>query len=129
MLSGPFLSLRQIAIRGTEDFTSPELLTGMQLYEDCEDDEVLEGEMRDVVAADAWSVGAIIYNAATGDYLVPDGPECVEVGGDSDDSDEDDNLRPAFLMERHEKWKVFLAFCTPCVGDAPSCVRMCRRAS
>lgn len=53
-------------MRGTEDFSSPELLTGIQLYEECEALEELDGHTRDVVAADAWSVGAILFNAATG---------------------------------------------------------------
>lgn len=58
--------MSKIALRGTEDFSSPELLTGMKLYEDCEYLNELDGAVRDVVAADAWSVGAIIFNAATG---------------------------------------------------------------
>lgn len=58
--------MSKIAVRGTEDFSSPELLTGIKLYEDCKYLEDLDGEVRDVVAADVWSVGAIIFNAATG---------------------------------------------------------------
>ena len=45
--------MSRIALRGTEDFSSPELLTGMKLYEDCEYLDELDGEVRDVVAADA----------------------------------------------------------------------------
>ncbi|KAL3153533.1 hypothetical protein ABBQ38_011864 [Trebouxia sp. C0009 RCD-2024] len=63
---GPLLRVSKIAVRGTEDFSSPELLTGIQLYEECEALEELDGHTRDVVAADAWSVGAILFNAATG---------------------------------------------------------------
>lgn len=64
--TGPLLRVSKIAVRGTEDFSSPELLTGMKLYEDCEYLDDLGGEVRDVMAADAWSIGAIIFNAATG---------------------------------------------------------------
>lgn len=64
--AGPLLRVSKIAVRGTEDFSSPELLTGIKLYEECESLEELDGHTRDVVAADAWSVGAILFNAATG---------------------------------------------------------------
>ena len=50
---------------------------------DDDEDDPLDGEMRDVVAKDAWSVGAIIYYTATGEYLVPDGPKCQMVGSAS----------------------------------------------
>lgn len=66
LCTGPLLRVSKIALRGTEDFSSPELLTGIKLYEDCEYLDELDGEVRDVVAADAWSIGAIIFNAATG---------------------------------------------------------------
>ena len=64
--AGSVLRVSKIGVRGTEDFASPELLTGIKLYEDCESMEELEGHTRDVVAADAWSIGGILFNAATG---------------------------------------------------------------
>lgn len=100
LATGPLLQASNIAIRGTEDFTSPELLIGMKLYEDCEYLDDLDGEVRDVVAADAWSIGAIIFHAATGSITHAE------------------NLRAAYIMRRHEQWKVATL---PCPVNTLAC--------
>ena len=77
----------------------------MKLADECEDWRELDGDMRDMVAADAWSVGATIYFAATGQLMVPDGPACDLVGGTEDG----ENVRSDFLIQRHQQWKVIAA--------------------
>ena len=96
--TGPLLCVTDIGHRGTPEFSSPELLTGMLLYDKRKDDRNLQGEMRDVAAADVWSVGAIIYNAATGDLLVPKSSE--------EDSAYTYEARSTAMVEGHEIWKV-----------------------
>lgn len=53
-----------------------------------------------MVAADAWTVGAIIYNAATLDFLIPDGPkkECHDT-----ETIDPQELRRAFVFGGHER--------------------------
>ena len=87
----------------TPDFASPELLTCVRLADECEDLGELDGEMRDMVAADAWSVGATIYYAATGQFVVPDVSACHLVGSSVTDGE---HLRSTFLIQRHQHWKV-----------------------
>lgn len=48
------------------------------MYEDCDSLEDLDGETRDVVAADAWSVGAILFNAATGIHHLTELHQCYQ---------------------------------------------------
>ena len=128
--AGPLLCVNQVGNSGhTPDFASPELLTCMKLADECEDWSELDGEMRDMVAADAWSVVATIYIAATGQFVVPDGPACDLVGSGTEDGE---NVRSDFLIQRHQQWKVIAVplsmyacyACDPCFALRICCRRL-----
>lgn len=129
----------EIGICGTPDFSSPELLTAVQLFADCDDLADLDEEVRNVVAADAWSVGAMIYNAATGeclvpeepDHLVPEEPDCSRASSTS--TDDVAALRAAHLMQCHRQWQVGPP-CPPkrprpCISAPPVALYRCDAAS
>lgn len=98
----------------------------------------------DPVAADWWSVGAVLYEAATGLELMPildvdehaeGGPsegqpargKCVDVAAQTDCSQSDHslntetaddvNMRAVALLEQHHQWQVRMYLQRTCIAD------------
>ena len=86
----------------------PEMVVAAHLVQDCEDLDDLNGIMCNVIAADAWAAGAIIYFAATGSKIVSDGPKFLD-GTEA----EFHIARLAHLQEVHTRWKVRHQLCHP----------------
>lgn len=80
------------------DYVAPEMVTANQLYWACDD--TLDSQLRNVVAADAWAVGAIIFYAATGSELVQHESE------DTGEVEDYKSARVAYLLQVHAGWKV-----------------------
>ena len=68
--AGPEICISTIGAEFLTDFVAPEMVTVSQLFDECENLEDLDGHTRNVVAADAWAVGATVYHAGTGSVLV-----------------------------------------------------------
>lgn len=88
----------------TPDYIAPEVVVARHLLKDCKTIEELdewEGYMYNVVAADAWAAGAVIYFAATGSSLVDDG-----VSTPTGTLEEYQMARLDHLRQVHAQWKV-----------------------
>lgn len=82
------------------NFVAPEMVTAKQMCEDCQCLDELEGHTRNVVAADAWAVGALIFYVATGSVLVLEDPE------DTNEEEDYEEARLPYLQQVHAGWKV-----------------------
>lgn len=108
LLADPEVCINETGAAGTPDYLAPEMVTATQLFLGCEDLDDLDGHTRNLIAADAWAAGAIIFFAATGGRLVQGGPQ---PGGGS--ADEYLAARLAYLQQVHVEWQVGL--CSACM--------------
>jgi len=65
--AGPRLLLQKVDMVGTPEYMSPEVLQGMARKWSKQD---VKGQSYDAAAADVWSVGVVLYGAATGQPLL-----------------------------------------------------------
>ena len=99
LLAGPNACISEVGEGFSIDFVAPEMVTANKQYWEY-DLEELEGQVRNVVAADAWAVGAILYYAATGSEIVLEDPLASSAG------QEYKAARRAYLLQVHAGWKV-----------------------
>lgn len=118
LLADPEVCIDEYGWGGTPDYLAPEMVIAAQLFQATEDLDDLNGNTRNVIAADAWAAGAVIFFAATGDTLAEEDPEIYK-GTD----DNYHTVRLAHLQKVHMQWKVRNAVLAPCLdlGFLKSC--------
>lgn len=99
--AGPEMCVSSIMEGFSTDFVAPEMVTASQLFDECAELEDLEGHMRNVIAADAWAVGATLYHAATGCTLVESDPDDTSITLEDFTA-----ARQLYLQEVHVGWEV-----------------------
>ena len=77
------------------------MVVACHLLEDCKTLKEWEKLKCNVIAADAWAAGAVIFFAVTGSRLVEDGPTAV-----NGTLEEYHTARQDHLLQVHAQWKV-----------------------